>query len=164
MAGLKLESLVRGKRVAFDVAVMAQVGSIPAYAEPPALFFARRQSPSCRTTGNRSQPACFPADTLGVDGRAGRAGRPESSAGVPERRSPASYAGRAVRRDWPLAVGGTSPAAAGCVGGSNAKRPSAGGGDLAGRPLGLRRRLRPQPAAMPNRGTSTASTRGTAGG
>lgn len=148
MAGIKLGSLKRGERVVADVAIMAQVGSNPAFGElshPQS----RRLSLNPRWAGQQPVAWQFPAEITGVDMATLRAGRSEGSVGVLASRSPAKGAGRVIRLGWPNAVGRPAPTAASCIGRYPTKPP-------AGRGNGLRRLLR-----QSLKQTVTATTRGT---
>jgi hypothetical protein len=165
MASKNLESLVRGVRVASDVAVNVQAGSKPVFERATRLSHPRRLSLSLRTTGNQPGARHYPVDPFDADTaiRTGRSGRP---VGVLVRRCLAMIAGRTVLSGRFSAVGGPTLTADGCFG-LFAKPPAAGGGDLPACPLPWQshqpgERQQSSPAwFMPAMRTSTASTRGT---
>ena len=98
MAGINLESLVRGTRVVKSAVVMAQVGSKPAtQGNTDRLSHERRLSLRYRLDDAQCFQPQEPTDTVDADMVASRAGRSEGAVGVLVRRSPAIFAGTAVR-------------------------------------------------------------------
>lgn len=116
MAGQTLNTLVlQGITVVNDgmVAGGLRLGSETANAEPPALpFSCRHPSQGCLAEREPDVQRFQPADN-GVDSEAFRAGRSDSRAGVPTRRSSARIAGGTVPYGWSPAMGVRNPDAKG---------------------------------------------------
>jgi hypothetical protein len=163
MNGRNLESLVRGIRVASDVAVTVQVGSDPAVQRTDRQSHTRRLSLKLRHTGNQPGQRRFAVDWFDPSA-AIRAGRSGSFRGVLVSRGLALIARQTVLSGRSIAVGGFRPTADGCFDILMSKRPAAAGNDLPGCLRQRRFNERPQskPAwYRPVMRTSTASARGT---
>jgi hypothetical protein len=118
MAVINSESLVlHGVRVAFDVVTgLERIGSNPASGQTGAMHLSVTRHPSQSYPDANGDPGTRPesAENLGAARAAKRAGRPGSSAGVPDSRNLAITARRAILSGWSLAARGPVPPATWC--------------------------------------------------